>query len=158
MAELPVGTDSFPGMPPLRMARTAPGALAMAGSPGAGAGASPAPLGLPFAVSMAVQPSVQAGREFPVSIRLPVGADVREGQVVLEFDPALLESPGGGPSPGSVSVPVVAGSSALMVRLRAREGREGMASIRVADAEVVDASGFAVGLQLPEPVKVEIRR
>jgi general secretion pathway protein D len=160
MAEMPMGTDSFPGLPPLRLSTAGPGTLALAPEGGAGGNAVPAVETLPeappvFELGLAAPAQVKLGQEFTVGVRLSVPFEIREGQVTLNYDPALLE-PLSAParSPGSLVLDFGGGTLPRAVRFRAIAKEAARASVSVADAEATDTSGFGVAIGLPEPAQV----
>ena len=162
MAELPVGTDTFPGAAPLRLARTPPGALAMAPGQGAAPAAEPtravAPAAVPFEVSLAVPQVVRAGSEFSVSVRWPASAEVANGTIEVGFDDKLFELLGGGATaPGTATIPVAAGSLARTMRFRAIGSPGKTGRIEVRSVEGVDGSGFAVGIAAPPPAEIVLQ-
>ena len=69
MAELPVGTDSLPGAPPLRIGAARPGSLSLSGAD-AGNAAAETPAS-PFSVGLEMAPEVRAGAELEVRLSLP---------------------------------------------------------------------------------------
>ncbi len=114
-AEFSSGTDANPGAPPLRLAATAAGALAIA--PGAG-GAAPQAAAKPVAPSvpqftgapaaaaaagdlvLALSAPSQAavGQEFTVSLALPGRNEGASATIELAYDPAVLNVIGGQPT------------------------------------------------------------
>jgi general secretion pathway protein D len=148
-AQFHSGTDAAPGSPPLRLAATGPGALAI--SPGAGGPASavkpPIP-GLPGAPSVAPADSVElavsgpaqaaVGQEFVVNLSLPARNEGANATIEVAYDPTVLRALGGQPAapqatPGApppaadagrtmvtVSGPAVAGAPPASTPLRFR--------------------------------------
>jgi general secretion pathway protein D len=159
VAEMPMGTDSFPGLPPLRVGKTSPGALALAPAGGM-SGAAPAvdapPQAAPvFELGIAAPAQVKLGQEFTVGLRLPVPFELTEGQVTLNYDPALLEPVGAtARSPGSLVLGFEGGAVPRAIRFRAIGKGAARASVSVADVDVTDASGFGVAIGLPEPAQI----
>src|SRR5262249_7097193 len=95
-AEFPAGTDNAAGVAPLQIRSTAPGALALSGSP---SGASPVPAAKPESAPAPLEPpptsinlagSTQAslGTEFTLSL-VPSGG-ARIAQVDLVYDPTMV--------------------------------------------------------------------
>ena len=162
MAEMPVGTDSFPGLPPLRIARTAPGALAMKAGTG-GAAASNAPILVDETMNiatpvlgLAAPPSARSGSEFMVTVTMPGAGQIRAGQVELSYDAKALVPVGIKPlSPGRVGIELAGGASKA-VHFKVLATAAGTTLIAVAAAEIVDDSGFAIGVEVPPPANISI--
>jgi general secretion pathway protein D len=111
-AQFHSGTEAAPGAPPLRLAATRPGAIAIA--PGAGASLPPAakpPIpGLPAApgappvaadtVELALSGPGQAviGQEFVVNFGLPARNEGANATIQLVYDPAVVRAVGGQPA------------------------------------------------------------
>jgi general secretion pathway protein D len=124
-AQFHAGTDAAPGAPPLRLAATGPGALAIA--PGAGAptpkppalGVVPIIPGVPPAqpaapaetVQLALSAPSQAtiGQEFVVNLSLPARNEGASATIDLAYDPTVLNAVGGQPAappaPGAPPAP-----------------------------------------------------
>jgi general secretion pathway protein D len=167
MAELPVGTDTTPGRPALRIAKTAPGALAMApGGTGAGNGTSglrppPDARSNPesvFQFGLSAPPSVRLNEQFPLTVTLPDVVELANGFVEIAYDPAVMQLVGGTPAePGRVRLPAAGSGQSLQVNFLAIKETTG-AQFTVSNAELIDASGFAVGVSPPPPVAVAVRK
>ena len=160
MAEMPVGTDSFPGLPPLRIAKTAAGTLAM--TPGGG-GNNPVPTLSEDIMTVATPtlgliapPSARAGSEFGVTVKMPGGAQIRAGQIELSYDAKALVPVGVKPlSPGRVGMELAGGASKVM-RFKVLATEAGNTLIGMGAADLVDDSGFAIGVEVPPPASVAI--
>jgi hypothetical protein len=86
---------------------------------------------------------------------LPVPFELTEGQVTLNYDPALLEPVGAtARSPGSLVLGFEGGAVPRAIRFRAIGKGAARASVSVADVDVTDASGFGVAIGLPEPAQI----
>lgn len=169
LAELPVGTDTMPGRAPLRIAKTAPGSLAMAPSAGGtGAGNGTNGLRLPpdarsnpdsvFQFGLSAPPSVRLNEQFPLTVTLPDVVEIANGFVEIAYDPAVLQIVGGTPAePGRVRLPAAGSGQSLQVTFLARKETTG-SQVSVSNAELVDASGFAVGVAPPPPIAVVVRK
>lgn len=165
MSELPVGTDTTPGRAPLRIAKTAPGAVSVepgGGGTSAGAGRQvpEARLGgdAPFQIGLSAPPSVRANQQFPLMVTLPEVIEFTNGFVEIAYDPAVLQIVGGTPSePGRVRFPVTGAGQSIEVTFVAVKESVGT-QISLANAELIDASGFAVGVAPPPPVTMSIRK
>ena len=167
MPELPVGTDSTPGLPPLRIGKTAAGAVAVggtsAGTAAAGpvtppADALPPPAG--FQLRMNAPAQVRPGARFAVTLLLPDGVEIRDGFVEIAFDPAVVQ-PVNAPAqqPGRVQLPAdrfARGSAEITFRVAGEAGASTL--LAVSNAEFIDVSGFAVGVAPPPPVSVSVAR
>jgi general secretion pathway protein D len=164
MAELPVGTDTTPGRAPLRIARTEPGSLGVSpAGAGGNAGGRAAPempraTDAPFQIGLALPASVRLNDQFALTVLLPDVIELANGYVEIAFDPAVLRMMGGTPSePGRVRLPVVGAGQSMEVTLQAIAESPGT-QISVANAELVDASGFAVGVAPPPPATLAVRK
>lgn len=165
LAEMPVGTDTFPGLPPLRIAKTAPGTLAMkpGGGGTTGGGNAPAPTisddamaAVVPAMGLIAVPTAAIGSEFAVTVRMPAGAQIRSGQVELSYDPKALAPVGmKALSPGRVGMELPGGGSKI-VRFKVLATEAGNTLVGIGAADVVDESGFAIGVEVPPPVGVAI--
>ena len=128
LAELPMGTDNFPGQPPLRIAKTQPGALALApANTGGAASAAPQasvrdlpPLAqLPFLLGMSGPGRAQPGKEFSVEISLPSAVSTRAARVDLEYDAKVLQAMEPAASiPGRASLNFGADASTRTIRFK----------------------------------------
>ena len=161
MAEMPVGTDSFPGMPPLRIAKTAAGTLAM--TPGGGGTNSVIPMPTEDVMTatapvlgLAAPASARSTSEFDVTVRMPSGGQIRAGQVELSYDAKALAPVGIKPlSPGRVGMELAGGASKA-VRFKVLAAEAGNTLIAISAADLVDESGFAIGVEVPPPASVAI--
>ncbi len=165
MAELPVGTDTTPGRPPLRMSKTAPGSVAVV--PGGGGGAAGAGRAIPearqandapFQIGLSAPPSVRANEQFPLVVTLPDVIEIMNGFVEIAFDPAVLKVVGGTtPEPGRIRAPLAGGGQSIEVTFQAI--KEAVTTqLTVSNAEIIDASGFAVGVAPPPPITIAVRK
>jgi len=161
-AEMAVGTDSFPGAPPLRIAKTAPGAVSVGAGGAPGAPAQPAardapPASTPFEVAMVAPASAQLGKEFDVTLSVPANADMQSGQVQVRYDPAVLQVVGTAATVPGVAVVTFDGQApARSLRLRVIAKEPTTTRVAVENAEVVDRSGFAVGVALPAAADIAL--
>lgn len=163
MAEMAVGTDSTPGAPPLRIGRTAPGALALAPGGGGAASAPAAPAAATgtvdpvFVLTLAAPAQARKGAQFTVTLGFAEAPELRDGYVELAFDPAVLELVGTQPrAPGRVQVPAARLGSPVELGFRA-VGEVGRAStVAVSSIELTDAAGFPVNVERPVPMQTEI--
>jgi len=177
------GTDANPGTPPLRLAATGPGALAIA--PGV-AGAPPPP-GVPKppapgaaaageSVKLALSGPSQAaiGQEFVVSLNLPARNQGANSTIELSYDPTVLNASGGQsaapvapgapppPDPGRVLInvtgPAVAGAPpvATPVRFRVVAKAPTTTTIRVEGVAGTDAAGSQLTVGVPGPLSVSV--
>lgn len=164
MAEMPVGTDTTPGLPPLRIAKTAPGSVVVA--PGAGAGGQPLPpepdnagrvTDSAFQVGLTAPARVQKGSQFNVTVTIPEVVDIKDGFVELAFDPSVLEVQGAQPRlPGRLQIPASALARMTDVTFRVIGAAGASSPIAISAMELVDASGFAVGASPPAPLRTEV--
>jgi general secretion pathway protein D len=169
MAELPVGTDTTPGRPALRISKTPPGSLAMApggGGTGAGNGTSglrPAPDARSnpdavFQFALSAPPSVRLNEQFPLTVTLPDVVELANGFVEIAYDPAVMQIVGGTPTePGRVRMQVAGSGQSVQVTFVAIKETTG-SQLTLSNAELIDASGFAVGVAPPPPIAVAIRK
>jgi len=166
--DTPVGTDSSIGSPPMRIAQTGPGALALApsqggaapgrpaapqpGVPGPGQEAVPAAEPMP-ALLMAAPLAAKTGNEFLVSVGLPPGTAAVGARVELAFDPTQLEPIGAAVSaPGRLPLKVE-GSASVRFKVVAPQGR---AQLRAEQVVGIDAAGASVPMLAPAPVDITI--
>ena len=185
-AQFSSGTDANPGAPPLRLAATAPGALAIAPGVGAG-GPQPKPVpGLPGVVPGAAAPAealelaligpAQAviGQEFVVNLSLPARNQGANATIDLSYDPSVLNAVGGRPAapatPGAppppdpgralvaVVAPAVAGAPPVptAVRFRVVATAPTTTTIRVDSMTATDATGAQVTVSVPGAITVSI--
>ncbi len=119
-AQFSSGTDAAPGAPPLRLAATGPGALALAPAAGAlapapkpalpGAPAAPGPAaGEPISIALTAPGQAAVGQEFVVSLGLGSGSEGAKASLELSYDPSVLNLVGGAapkpPAPGAPAPP-----------------------------------------------------
>lgn len=163
--DTPVGTDSSIGSPPLRISRTAPGALAMAPAQGVVSGqAAPtlpaAPPGLETAPTepmpgllMAAPLAAKTGNEFLVSVGLPPGTAAVSARLELAYDPSQLEPVGAAVSaPGRLPLKVD-GTASVRFKVVAQQGR---AQLRAEQVVGLDAGGGSLPMLAPAPVEITI--
>ena len=165
--DTPVGTDSSIGSPPLRIAQTPPGALALAPSqggavpgqpaaplPGAPAAAQEAALAEPMpALLMAAPLAAKTGNEFLVSVGLPPGTAAVSARLELAFDPTQLEPIGAAVSaPGRLPLKVD-GSASVRFKAVAQQGR---AQLRAEQVVGLDAAGATLPMLAPAPIDITI--
>lgn len=164
-AELPVGTDSTPGMAPLRIAKTAPGAVAVGSVPTVGA-TTPQPESadvprnpdVPFHMGLTAPPSARKGAQVNVTLTMPEVIDLRDGFVEIAFDPAALEPVGArAGEPGRLRLPVVTIGRGKDIVFKVI-GDAPSTQVTISNAELLDASGFAVGVAPPTPVTIAIAK
>lgn len=165
--EMAVGTDAQPGMPPLRIARTAPGALAVASGGAGGAGPVPAPTEPPMpaqqdfnaTLRLAVPGTARIGSEITVRVQSPPGVELKDGFVEIAYDPAALAPAGfAAASPGRVQVDFDSVAGGVDLRFRVVTDKPGTTQVAVTNIELVDASGFAVGMLAPPPAQLNIAK
>jgi general secretion pathway protein D len=162
--DTPVGTDSSIGSPPLRIAQTASGALALAPSqgtpsqPAAPLPGAPAPAPetsaepMP-ALLMAAPLAAKTGNEFLVSVGLPPGTAAVSARLELAFDPTQLEPIGAAVSaPGRLPLKVD-GSASVRFKAVAQQGR---AQLRAEQVVGLDAAGAILPMLAPAPVDITI--
>ncbi len=185
-AQFSSGTDANPGAPPLRLAATAAGALAIAPGTGAG-GPPPKPIpGLPGVVPGAPAPAgglelaligpAQAviGQEFVVNLSLPARNQGANATIDLSYDPSVLNVVGGQPAalatPGAppppdpgralvaVVAPAVAGAPPVptAVRFRVVATAPTTTTIGVDSTTATDATGAQVTVSVPGAITVSI--
>ena len=181
-AEFASGTDASPGSPPLRLAATGPGPLAIA--PGAGT-APAAPLAIPGiqpgarpatpaeALELALDGPAQAamGQEFVVNLGLPARNQGANVTIELSYDPAVLNAVGGPPAapgappppdPGRVQVsvvgPAIAGAPPVstQVRFRVVANAPTTTTIRVESVNGTDAAGRALNVTAPGALALSV--
>jgi general secretion pathway protein D len=161
-AEMAVGTDTFPGMPSLRIAKTAPGTMAMA--PGGGnviAGSvppqPPRDVSPPQAVILMAPERAQVDREFSVEVVVPSSNSGSSGRIDIQYDPKLLQlmDPAANFA-GSASLTFAADVLSRGVRFKVLPGAAGVATISVTDVALVDRDGFALGATAPPPITVKL--
>jgi general secretion pathway protein D len=165
--DTPVGTDSSIGSPPLRIAQTAPGALALAPAQGAGPVRQPtapgpavagpgqeatAPEPLP-GLLMAAPLAAKTGNEFLISVGLPPGTPAVSARLELVYDPAQLEPLGAAVSaPGRLPLKVE-GTASVRFKVVAQQGR---AQLRAEQVVGLDAAGGSLPMLPPAPVDITI--
>ncbi len=169
MAELPVGTDSAPGTPALRIAKTAPGAVSLGtGTASATAGGSqpvqqpatevPRNADVAFQMGLMAPPSARKGTQVNVTLTMPEVLDLRDGFVEIAFDPGALEPLGArAVEPGRLRLPVGTIGRGTDVVFKVI-GDAASTQVAVSNAELLDASGFAVGVAPPAPVTIGITK
>ncbi len=169
LAELPVGTDTMPGRAPLRIAKTAPGTLGMSSDGGGeangarGSGLRPPPDARSnpdsvFQFGLSAPSTVRLNEQFPLTVTLPDVVEIANGFVEIAYDPAVLQIVGGTPAePGRVRLPAAGSGQSIEVTFLALKETTG-SQVTVSNAELVDASGFAVGVAPPPPIAVVVRK
>jgi general secretion pathway protein D len=175
------GTDAAPGAPPLRLAATSPGALAIApgaGGPAAAAPKPPIPRAAPppgEAIDLALSgpPQAAIGQELVVSFSLPARNEGANATIELGYDPAVLvpvsaprppAAPGAPapPDPGrtlvTVTAPSVAGAPAapIAVRFRVVAKEPTTTTIRIDSLTATDAAGRPLVVNPPGALSVAI--
>ena len=161
-AEVPVGTDNYPGLPPLRIGKTAPGSLALAAPRTTGGGPAqetvrdvPAAAATPLVLGVTAPERAQG--EFAVEVSIPPVVPTRAARVDLQFDPKQLQAVDPvAAMPGKASVNFTGEASSRSVRFKVLPGATGAAAITVTDVEVVDRDGFAIDVTAPPPVSVKL--
>ncbi len=185
-AQFHSGTDAAPGSPPLRLAATAPGALAIA--PGAGAPApavkppipgvpgAPPPAASVDSVELALSGPTQAaiGQELVVSFSLPARNEGANATIEVAYDPTVLSAPGGQPTapqaPGAppppdagravvtVAAPAVAGAppASTALRFRVVANAPTTTTIRIESLTATDAAGRPLIVTAPGALSVSI--
>ena len=182
-AQFHSGTDAAPGAPPLRLAATGPGALAIA--PGAGVPApavkppipgAPPPAAPVGSVELALSGPAQAaiGQEFVVNFNLPARNEGANATVELAYDPTVLSAVGGQPAgpqtPGAppppdagravvtVAAPAVAGAPTVPtpVRFRVVANAPTTTTIRIESLTATDAAGRPLVVTAPGALSVSI--
>ena len=161
-AELPVGTDNYPGVPPLRIGRTAPGALALAAPRTGGGGPGqetardvPAAVAAPLVLGVAAPERAQG--EFVIEVAIPPVVPTRTARVDFQFDPKQLQTIDPiGTVPGRASVTFTGEASTRSIRFKVLPGATGTASVTVTDIEVVDRDGFAIDVTAPPPASIKL--
>jgi len=180
-AEFHSGTDANPGTPPLRLAATGPGALAIAPGVAAAPPTAPKPPAPGAAaagesVELALSGPSQAaiGQEFVVSLSLPARNQGANATIELSYDPTVLNVLGGQsappqapgapppPDPGRVLInvtgPAVAGAPpvATPVRFRVVAKAPTTTTIRVEGVAGTDATGSQLTVNAPGPLSVSV--
>jgi general secretion pathway protein D len=161
-AELPVGTDNYPGLPPLRIGRTAPGALALAAPRTLGGGpvqetARDVPAAVTAPLVLGVTAPERAQGEFAIEVAIPPVVPTRAARVDLQFDPKQLQTVDPiGTVPGRASVTFTGEASTRSIRFKVLPGATGAASVAVTDIEVVDRDGFAIDVAAPPPASIKL--
>lgn len=161
-AEVPVGTDNYPGLPPLRIGKTAPGSLALAAPRTVGGGAVqetardvPAAATAPLVLGVTAPERAQG--EFAVELAIPPVVPTRSARVDLQFDPKQLQAVDPvAVMPGKASVNFTGEASSRSIRFKVLPGATGAAAIAVTDIEVVDRDGFAIDVTAPPPASVKL--
>ncbi len=182
-AQFHSGTDAAPGAPPLRVAATAPGALAIA--PGTSAPVARPPLpGIPGAPPAAPGDSVElaltgpgqaaVGQEFVVTLALPARNEGANATVELAYDPTVLNAVGGQPAappaPGAPAPPdpgralvavtgaAVAGAPSVptQVRFRVVANAPTTTAIRIESLTGTDAAGRPLLVTAPGALSLSI--
>ena len=185
-AQFHSGTDAAPGSPPLRLAATGPGALAIA--PGAGGPAAaakppiPGVLGAPpraastDTVELALSGPTQAaiGQELVLSFSLPARNEGANATIEVAYDPAVLsaaagqpaapQAPGAPPPPDAgravvtVAAAAVAGAAPASTSLRFRvvANAPTTTTIRIESLTGTDAAGRPLLVTAPGALSVSI--
>nr|MCU0868194.1 type II and III secretion system protein [Burkholderiales bacterium] len=161
VAELPVGTDTYPGLPPLRIARTKAGdvALAAGGAGGPTAVFDDVPAASnPFGIDWRAPAQAQAGRELVVTLQFPPGR-WKSGALAIVYDPAQLAPVGAAPAvPGQLRVAFEGGAPPRTLRWRTLGDKPGASQLRLEDADLVDDTGDSIAVTLPAPLAIEITK
>lgn len=165
-ADMPFGTDAEPGRAPIRVARTAPGSMTVVPAGNGAAGGVPsaelpdpvnAPLDVAAELGLEVPSQAKLGSEFGVRLKGPPGMAFRDGFVELSYDAALVAPLGvETPVPGRVQVPAAAVQSGTEIRFRATAPAPSRVEFAVSQIELVDASGFSVGMLAPPPATTSL--
>jgi general secretion pathway protein D len=185
-AQFHSGTDAAPGSPPLRLAATGPGALAIAPGAGGPAPAAKPPIpGVPLAppaptqvdaLELGVSGPAQAviGQELAVSLSLPARNEGANATIEIAYDPAVLSAVGGQvaapPAPGAkppadpgravvtVVGPAVAGAppASTSVRFRVIANAPTTTTIRIESLTATDAAGRPLLVTAPGALSVSI--
>ena len=181
VAEYFSGTDSAVGAPPLTIAATRSGALAIAPSPGTGPGAAraPAPPGPQVALApqqaasfaLTAPQQAQPGGQVTARVSMAGGTSAMSATLEIVFDPALLEyvgQPGAEPTavagPGRVRLRLaqpgatVAGQPAAQVTFRVVAKDSVQTALRVENAEAQDNAGNPVPATAPAAQPLNIVR
>jgi general secretion pathway protein D len=177
VAEYFSGTDSAVGAPPLTIAATSPGALAIAGSPAARfapvapAAAAPAAPLPPASISLSGPQQAQIGGQFTARVAMAAGTGATSATMEVVFDPALLEyvgQPGTEPTavagPGRVRLRLaqpgapVPGQPAGQITFRVVAKDAVQTALRVENAEAQDNAGNPVPAPAPAPQPLSIVR
>jgi len=185
-AQFHSGTDAAPGSPPLRLAATGPGALAIA--PGAGGPAAaakppiPGVLGAPpraastDTVELALSGPTQAaiGQELVLSFSLPARNEGANATIEVAYDPAVLsaaagqpaapQAPGAPPPPDAgravvtVAAAAVAGAAPASTSLHFRvvANAPTTTTIRIESLTGTDAAGRPLLVTAPGALSVSI--
>lgn len=112
---------------------------------------------VPFDVSMSAPTTAQLGKEFEVQLSMPAGMDMRSGQMQLRYDPAALQIVGlNVVTPGIALITFDGQAPARAVRFRVIAPAKASTRIAIEDAEVVDGSGFAIGVSLPAAADIAL--
>jgi hypothetical protein len=91
-------------------------------------------------------------------VTLPDVVEIANGFVEIAYDPAVLQIVGGTPAePGRVRLPAAGSGQSIEVTFLALKETTG-SQVAVSNAELVDASGFAVGVAPPPPIAVVVRK
>ncbi|MBI1397108.1 MAG: tetratricopeptide repeat protein [Betaproteobacteria bacterium] len=164
--ELPFGTDASPGAGLRQIGDTKPGSLGVQSSTGTAPNAlaelAPSgPAGVPpdaaAELSVAAPAQARLGTEFSLRVQAPAGLGLRDGFVEISYDPALVAPVGVSPPvPGRVQVPASALEGGVDVRFKALATAPASAQFAVANIELVDGSGFSVGMVAPPPTTVSL--
>lgn len=159
--DLAFGTDAEPGRTPMRVARTGPGTLSVVPSASGSAGGVPdatepdavnAPPDVAAELGLTVPNQARLGSEFTVRLAVPPGIVLSDGYVELSYDPAAVAPLGvDAPVPGRVQIPASVLGTGADVRFRVTAPMPGHAQFAVSQIELVDTSGFAVGMLAPPP-------
>ena len=163
--DTPVGTDTSVGSQPLRIAKTAPGALAMAPAQGGGGAAAAQPVPLPVPTPEAASPApmpgllmaaplaAKTGNEFLVSVGLPPGTAAVSARLELAFDPTQLQPIGVAVSaPGRLPLKVD-GTASVRFKVVAQQGQ---AQLRAEQVVGLDAAGGTLPILPPAPIDITI--
>lgn len=163
-AEMAVGTDSYPGVPPIRLGKTAPGSVAVAAAPGGG---TPVPLPpttvspdeplAPLTLRMSAPERARSDSELVVDVAVSPSEVMRGGRLNLFYDPKLLQalSPVGG-TPGVLELTFAPNALARPVRFRVLAAATGVTSIALRDGAFADSDGNPLSVILPPPVNVSL--
>ncbi|MCW5624565.1 MAG: hypothetical protein KIT73_07625, partial [Burkholderiales bacterium] len=115
------------------------------------------PMGL-LAVTLQGPGVVPLGGDFAVAIGMSAAVQSRAGQLTLGYDPKMLEPVGVKPiSPGVVKLPFEGGAVPRGARFQVIGTAPGRTNVTVQDVEMIDSGGFALSVDLPAPVSVEVK-
>jgi general secretion pathway protein D len=115
------------------------------------------PVELNAALRLQVPAQARVGGEVAVRLQAPAGLELKDGFVELTFDPAALAPVGfAAPVPGRVQIDSSTVASGAELRFKVLGDKAGTTQVAVSNIELVDASGFAVGMMAPPPAQIAI--